>query len=239
MRFETVTRTDVGRRRHINEDAFLARPEKGLWAVADGMGGHDVGDVASALVVELLDGCNNEPNLDERARALGAALRDANARLLSMAQAGGGNRTIGTTVVVLAADSARFICLWAGDSRAYLLREGNLDQITRDHSLVQELIDAGEIAPAEADRHPNANVITRAVGSETRLEIDRVAGAVASGDAFMLTSDGLTRLVSDDAILAALQAPDLETEADRLLAECLARGAPDNVTFVILRARPD
>jgi len=237
MRFETVARTHVGCRREINEDAFLSRPEKGLWAVADGMGGHDAGEIASALVVELLDGCNGGPNLDARARALELSLQDANARLITMAQAGGANRTIGTTVVVIAADAARFICLWAGDSRAYLCREHELIQLTRDHSLVQELVDAGEITPAEVDRHPNANVITRAVGSEPSLETDRIAGLVASGDAFLLGSDGLTRLVSDNEIRVALQAPDLETEADRLMATCLARGAPDNVTFVILRAR--
>ena len=235
MRFETVARTHPGCRRPINEDAFLSRPEKGLWAVADGMGGHDAGEIASALVVELLDGCTSGPNLGERARALQDALQNANARLISMAQAGGVNRTIGTTVVVMVADT-RFICYWAGDSRAYLLREGNLVQLTRDHSLVQELVDAGEIAPAEADRHPNANVITRAIGSEPKLETDRVEDAIAPGDTFLLASDGLTRVVSKDEIRAALRAPDLETEADRMMATCLARGAPDNVTFVMIRS---
>jgi serine/threonine-protein phosphatase Stp1 len=237
MRFETVANTHVGCVRLINEDAFLSRPDKGLWAVADGMGGHDSGEVASALIVELLDACDNGPDLAARVHDCDAALQDANARLMAMAQAGGANRTIGSTVVVLAADATRFVCLWVGDSRAYLARDGKLKQLTKDHSLVQELVDAGALSPADAHDHPNANIITRAVGSETPLEIDRVEGRVANGDTFLLASDGLTGLMSDAEIVAALRAADLDAEADRLLVECLLRGAPDNVTFVILRAR--
>jgi serine/threonine protein phosphatase Stp1 len=236
MRFESVARTHAGCRRKVNEDSFLSRPEKGLWAVADGMGGHDAGDIASALVAMMLDESADQPPLADRELGLRAALDQANARLIAMSGDYGPGSTIGTTIVVLAADGGSFICLWAGDSRAYVVRNGKLMQVTHDHSLVQELVDAGEIRAADASRHPNANVITRAVGSSALLEIDRVAGPIASGDTFLIASDGLTRLASECELQSAVASQDLETAADRLLAMCLERGAPDNVTFVIVRA---
>ena len=155
-----------------------------------------------------------------------------------MALAGPGPRprTIGSTVVAIAADGGSFACLWAGDSRAYLARDGVLVQLTRDHSLVQHLVDIGEIDAADAATHPNANVIMRAVGAAPELQIDTVEGQVAPGDAFLLASDGLTRLMSDDELLAGLQAGDFEVAADQLIQSCLDRGAPDNVSFVMLRA---
>jgi serine/threonine protein phosphatase PrpC len=133
-------------------------------------------------------------------------------------------------------DGGSFVCIWAGDSRAYLSRNGELRQLTHDHCLVQELLDAGEITPAEADRHPNANVITRAVGSSPILETETVDGRTMTGDAFLLASDGLTRLVNERELLSALTAPNLEAGADTLLALSLDRGAPDNVTFLMVRA---
>ena len=131
-----------------------------------------------------------------------------------------------------------FACLWVGDSRGYLLREGDLSQLTHDHSLVQMLVDTGELDAEAAASHPNANVVTRAVGSAADLRIDSVRGDVLEGDVFLLASDGLTRLVSSEELALALRAPDLNVVADALIATCLARGAPDNVTFVILRRRP-
>jgi serine/threonine protein phosphatase Stp1 len=237
MGFESVVRTHVGCRRKINEDAVLSRADLGLWAVADGMGGHDAGDVASALVMEEL--AAGRPGLDLAARTAGVrrAMEDANARLVAMGQAGPTQRTIGSTVVAIAADGGAFACLWAGDSRAYRARQGMLVQLTRDHSLVQELVDAGEISAAEAAQHPNANIVTRAVGAAAALRVDCTQGDIAPGDAFLLASDGLTRLMSDDELLAGLQAPDLEAAADHFIEACLALDAPDNVSFVLLRAR--
>src|SRR5215469_2558638 len=228
MRFESVARSHVGCRRKTNEDAILSLPDRGLWAVADGMGGHDRGEVASALVVELLDASSHGETFSARVAATENAIKDANGRLLKMAGRDS-LRTIGTTIVALVSDGTSFVCLWAGDSRAYLARNGKLSQLSRDHSLVQELVEAGEISAADALNHPNANVITRAVGSEPTLELDRKDGTVASGDTFLLASDGLTRLLSEAEILSGLNAKDAAAQADQLLDVCLKRGAPDNV----------
>jgi len=233
LRFACVARTHAGCRRKSNEDAMLSGP--GLWAVADGMGGHEAGEVASALVVERLQRLTGQVELSARMAAARQALQEANRALQSLAQSGGGKRTIGSTIVLMAADEMSFACLWAGDSRAYRMREGVLDQLTRDHSLVQQLVDSGDIDPKLAGDHPNANIILRAVGAAPELELDEVQGALRAGDVFLLASDGLTRLVGDDELLAQLSAKDLETAADRLMEMCLARKAPDNVTFVIVR----
>jgi len=236
LRFECVARTHAGCRRKINEDAMLSRPDLGLWAVADGMGGHDAGEVASALVVATLESLPAQPGLSVRIAAARAALAKANSQLLSMAQSGGAGRTIGSTIVLMTVEGAMFACLWAGDSRAYLARGGVLEQITRDHSLVQQLVDSGDIDANQASRHPNANIILRAVGAMPELEIDSVEGELQAGDMFLLASDGLTRLVNDSEVLDQLCSSSLDVAADRLLELCLARNAPDNVTFVIVRA---
>jgi serine/threonine protein phosphatase PrpC len=235
MKLETVARSHVGCRRKVNEDSVLARPDLGLWAVADGMGGHAAGDVASALVVEGLATTAPGLTLSERTNAARRQLTDANARLLAMGKNGPEGKTIGTTAVALLLDREGFACLWVGDSRIYRARRGALRQLTRDHSLVQQLVDLGEISAAEARDHPNANVITRAVGSADRLEIDSVEGDTQAGDAFLLASDGLTRLAQDQEMLDCLEAERLEDSADRLLDLCLERGAPDNVSFVLVR----
>src|SRR5262249_21259707 len=237
LRFECVARTHAGCRRKINEDAMLSRPDLGLWAVADGMGGHDAGEVASALVVDMLEKAPVQPDMAGRTNAARIALHTANRQLVAMAQGGDAQRTIGSTIVLLAADNASFVCLWAGDSRAYLARDGVLTQLTHDHSLVQQLVDSGDIDPETAAQHPNANIILRAVGAGPDLDIDGVEGELRAGDGFLLASDGLTRLISDSEMLKGLQAPDLEAAADQLLDLCLARKAPDNVTFVLVRAR--
>ena len=235
MGFEVVTRTHVGHRRKINEDALLSRPDLGLWAVADGMGGHDAGEVASALVVEGLGSIPSGLAPNAQADAVRAILQGVNTRLREMGGEGPQARTIGSTVVALTASAGAYVCQWAGDSRGYLARDGALVQLTRDHSLVQQLVDLGELTDAEAEGHPDGNVVTRAVGADKALNVDSVSGDIAPGDAFILASDGLTRLVSRDELLAALQDADMEAAAERLLAACLDRGAPDNVSFVMVR----
>jgi serine/threonine protein phosphatase PrpC len=136
----------------------------------------------------------------------------------------------------MAADATSFACLWAGDSRAYLARGGRLTQLTRDHSLVQQLVDAGDLDVSAAALHPNANIITRAVGADAELEIDSLEGDIMARDAFLLASDGLTRLVSDLEMLEAVKADDLDAAADSMMKTCLDRGAPDNVSFIMLRS---
>ena len=235
MLFEQVERSHVGCRRKVNEDALLARQDLGLWAVADGVGGHTAGDLASALLVDKLGQAIAGPELATRKKAAKAAIEDANAALWQMACATA--RTIGSTIVTLAVGDDGYSCLWAGDSRAYLLRDGGLRQLTRDHSLVQQLVDSGDLEPEAAVNHPNANVITRAVGSAPKLELDSIEGDIRAGDQFLLASDGLTRLLHNDELMAAQDAQDLELLADHWVETALARGAPDNFTFVIVRVK--
>jgi serine/threonine protein phosphatase PrpC len=235
MSFECVSRTDVGLRRKMNEDSILVRTERGLWAVADGMGGHEAGDVASAMVAEALQRLPIVYGLERLVDAAIDELRQVNQRLIELARSGAHQRTIGTTVVALAIADGHFHCFWAGDSRAYRVRDGAIRRISRDHSLVQDLVDAGMLAADEAERHVNANVITRAVGVAEELEVDSSTGDALPGDVFLLASDGLTRLVDDQEILAQLATKTPDDAADTLLEMVLARGAPDNVSLIIIR----
>lgn len=235
MRFEAVSRTHVGLLRKINEDSVLADSQRGLWAVADGMGGHEAGEIASTMVTDALR-CLPEPHdLDGLAESAIEALREVNRELIQLAQSAGSDKTIGTTVVGLAIADGSFRCFWMGDSRVYRLRDGNLMRLTHDHSLVQELVDAGMLKPEEAEGHANANVVTRAVGAASEFEAEVVSGDVRSDDQFLLASDGLTRVVPDHELAAALQRGPLDEVADRLIETVLERGAPDNVSLVIVR----
>ena len=239
MMFASASRTHVGLVRKLNEDAHLVRPEVGLWAVADGMGGHQAGDVASALLREALsevDAAGSGAALLDEVRA---AVQRVNRALLVRAAAMGPGAVIGSTVAVLTAHEGRYACLWAGDSRVYLLREGTIAQVTTDHSVVQELIDAGAVSPEEARRSPRSNVITRAVGVVEGVALDLRQGRIEPGDTFVLCSDGLTGHVDDPELLAAASGPDLEAAADALLALTLERGARDNVTLVLVAVLPD
>lgn len=237
MGFECVLRTHVGLRRKLNEDALVSLPEMGLWAVADGMGGHDAGEVASAKVVEVLSALPPDPDPDLRTRQAVDALKAANSALIDLAHQGMEQRTIGSTVVGLAIGNGQYRCFWAGDSRAYRYRDGTIVQISRDHSLVQDLVAAGMLDPNDAEKHPNSNVITRAVGAADELHVETKGGVAFPGDVFLLASDGLTRMVTQVEILAALYSKPLEQAADSLLEMVLARGAPDNVTMVIVRVK--
>jgi serine/threonine protein phosphatase Stp1 len=236
MGFECLTRTHVGLRRKLNEDAVLDSGDAGIWAVADGMGGHDAGEVASAMVVEALSRLSPAASFDDLAEKAVTALHEANTALRDLARLEARDGTIGTTVVGLAIGDDRYRCFWAGDSRGYRVRDGRIAQLTRDHSLVQDLVDAGMIEADEAEGHPNANVVTRAVGATDVLRVDAVGGEVRGGDTFMLASDGLTRLVNEAELLAGLRGANLAKSADHFIELALARGAPDNVSFVIVRA---
>ena len=237
MRFECASRTNVGLKRKINEDSILVETERGLWVVADGMGGHEAGEIASNMVTDALRCLPAVTDLDELAGLAVEALRQVNRELIELARAGDRQQTIGTTVVGIAIADGFYRCFWMGDSRAYLLRGGEIMRVSHDHSLVQNLVDAGMIKPEEAETHANANLITRAVGVAETVEVDIASGEARSGDVFLLASDGLTRLVGSDEILlhAASQAP--QAAADRLIDLALDRGAPDNVSLIIIACR--
>lgn len=227
-RYDWAAKTDAGAVRRHNEDAFLLRPEQGLWAVADGMGGHLRGDHASRTVMDAL--AQGHVSIEE----IRARLAAAHQVLLTEAAGLGDGAVIGATVVVLVVSDGRYTCLWAGDSRLYRLRDGVLRQLTRDHSYVQRLIDSGSLTPEQGRRHPGANVITRAVGAAGPLELDMVQGDSRPGDAYLLCSDGLTNVVADAEIADRLAALPCEEASAALVELALARGAPDNVTLIVL-----
>ena len=213
----------------------MLRTDHGLWAVADGMGGHEAGDVASRKVAEALARLPNGQSLGDLTDSAIAALGEVNGELIRLARSEHRPRTIGSTVVGLAIRDGQYRCFWAGDSRAYRVRGNDIDQVTRDHSLVQGLMDAGMLSREEAKDHPDANVITRAVGASEALEVEVAAGDARSGDLFLLASDGLTRLVEEDELVAILSSWPPADAADTLIDAVLARGAPDNVSLIITR----
>lgn len=224
----------VGRVRQRNEDGYFVDEEAGLWAVADGMGGHQGGEWAAAQVVAALDAAPLPPDFDDRCTAVADRIHRANAVIHDDALRRGA--TVGTTVVALLVQDGRFALLWAGDSRAYVLRGGRLHQLSRDHTQVQEMVDRGLLDAAAAATHPLGHVLTRAVGVSSALEIDVVTDAVEPGDTFLLCSDGLHGTVGEAEIARALHGPPAPATA-RLVAETLARGAPDNVTAVAVHFR--
>ncbi len=232
---ETGAATDTGMVRAHNEDSYLTKPEFGVWVVADGMGGHDAGDFASqTIVAELASvGYGSSPE-DLQARFM-ERLGRAHDRIRQHAAALGGG-TVGATLVALLTFEDRFICIWSGDSRIYLLRDGALTQLTKDHTEVRELFEAGLISAAEAEHWPRKNVITRAIGVTDAPRCDVVDGELVEGDAFLLCSDGLTEHCSDDDIGRALQSGHPpQAICDGLIRQTLDRGAKDNVTTVVVR----
>ena len=235
MGFECVSKTDVGLRRKVNEDALLVRTERGLWAVADGMGGHERGDVASSRVTQSLLELPAIDGLEELVESAVTTLQRVNDDLIELAGEAEGQKSIGSTVVGLAIADGQFRCFWAGDSRAYRLRDNQIVQLSRDHSMVQDLVDAGMLQPEEAEGHPNANIITRAVGVARDLRIDTVSGDAKPRDQFLLATDGVTRLLSDAELAAELSTNPPAIAARKLIDTVLARGAPDNASLIIVK----
>ncbi len=237
MYFRSWASTHNGAVRTHNEDRFVDLPARGLWAVADGAGGHDAGEVASGMIAETLSSIPADLGAAALLSEIRSRIEHTHAALCDAAAQRGPNCVIASTLVVLAARSGHFACLWAGDSRAYLLRDGALQQISRDHSLVQELVDAGTIRAEDAENHPRANVITRAVGaSGETLELDKVSGPVLAGDRFLLCSDGLCKTLHDDELAALLAGDTAHSPSDAMIAAALARKVNDNVTAVVIEA---
>ena len=230
IRAESCARSHVGTVRSVNEDRFLALDGGGLWAVADGMGGHFAGDLAAEAVIGELERVGKAD--EEAARA---AIERANRRLFEASEASF-ERASGTTVVALLIHGSHYRCLWAGDSELWLLRDGALAKLTRDHSVVEELVQAGVLAEADRRKHPQANIITRAIGADAELLLDSVSGNVEPGDVFLLCSDGLTGAVTRHELEDMLPTDTLDAAADALLERALANGASDNVTLVLVRA---
>jgi serine/threonine-protein phosphatase Stp1 len=224
--FECAVRTHVGLR-ELNEDRLLERSDLGLWAVADGMGGHDRGDLAAQCVVDCLSAAEPRSAAD-----IVDAVRLANTSVFARTSE---SRVSGSTVVILKIEEDRFDCFWAGDSELWLAHDGELRKVSRDHSVVEELVRSGLIDEQQRHSHPQAHLVTRAVGAMEAVELDHASGAASKGDVFLLCSDGLTSAISSDDLALLLSSDELEDLASRLLAKALDRGAKDNVTMVLVR----
>ena len=232
--YKSASKSHVGMVRQVNEDACLDLPENRLWVVADGMGGHAAGDYVSSLIVDSLRSVPLGRSLEEYSAALRNDLIRINAAVREET-ANRGVTMMGSTVVVFAARGLRGVCLWAGDSRLYRLRDGVLESISRDHSYVQDLQDSGLLSEADARTHPRSNIVTRAIGVEAQLDVASVDLLIAPGDSYLLCSDGLNKTVEDHEIRDVLShdAPD---EIVRSLVHLgLNRGAPDNITTLVVK----
>ena len=228
-------RSHMGRVRTNNEDACLAQAERRLWAVADGMGGHSVGDYASRRVVEVLRDIALPRRSESFVAAVRAQLQAVNRELRAEAAARNVAR-IGTTVAVLVACDRHCRLLWAGDSRIYLYRGSRLKLLTRDHSILQELRSRGHLDSANALAAPVQHGITRAVGADDVLNVEEGITDIMDGDVFLLCSDGLTNEVHEEDIASALRAGCCQQAADALVDLALERGGRDNVSAVVVRA---
>lgn len=227
--------TDAGAVRAMNEDAVLERPEIGLWAVADGMGGHDAGNVASAMIVESLGSLQKPEALGDFIGAIERCVMDANQRLLEYSEIMLDGRVVGSTFVCLLIYRQVGVCMWMGDSRLYRYRGQELAQLSRDHSEVAELLRAGAITEAEAVDHPDANVITRAVGTSDVLYVDLDVFEAQAGDTFLLCSDGLYNCLSKETIAHSLDADHPSEAVAELIEGALINGASDNVSVVVVK----
>ena len=234
FRIESWAKTHEGCVRDHNEDSFCAKEAQGLWAVADGMGGHEGGEWASEKLVEKLEEVELPEDFDAACELLSEAIRKANRAILLEAQRR--ERQMGTTVVILLVQGVRYAILWVGDSRAYCLRDGELAQLSRDHSQVQEMVDRGIMTPEDAVGHPMGHILSRAVGVRDEVKIDRVDGEVVPGDVFLLCSDGLHGYVEEGDIARSLARGSPERAAEELVKLTLANGAPDNVTVIAVWA---
>ncbi|ESX27163.1 protein phosphatase 2C domain-containing protein [Mesorhizobium sp. C416B] len=233
--FESYGVSHKGCVRDHNEDSFLVEPRIGLWVVADGMGGHEAGEVASASIVEHLATIGIASSAPDLRARFEDRLNRAHAEIRRISRSRG--VTIGSTVAALLAMDGRFACLWSGDSRVYLVRNAAISQISRDHTEVQELLDSGAISAAEAENWPRRNVITRAIGVNDEIAIDFQQGETLAGDIFILSTDGLTAHVSDAEIAAAVLSAAPQAACEKLLSMVLERGGTDNVTIVLVKIR--
>jgi len=239
MHITCAARTDVGLIRSGNEDNYTVTPERGVFIVADGMGGHAAGEVASEMAVSGIArdlGSFKGSTLDEAVGRVTTAIRAANAAIFERTLIEHDKRGMGTTATVLVLHSNRYLIGHVGDSRAYLLRDSVFHQLTKDHSYVQEQVDAGYLTPEQARTHPYSNVITRCVGASGDVVPDIFSGTCRADDVFLLASDGLTGMVEDDALGAILRTPGSpERWVERMVAEANRRGGLDNITAVIVR----
>jgi len=239
IKWTSFADTNVGTVREVNEDSILLKPEIGLWAVADGMGGYEAGDVASNMIIEALNDSEYKAPFSDIVDTIEDSLIDANNKILEYADIMLDQQTMGSTVVSLIIRGRVGACLWAGDSRLYRYRNGELQQISQDHSQVEELIQQGFLKEEDAENHPDANVITRAIGASEDIYIDINVFSTQIGDTFLLCSDGLHNSVDVNDIINCLNEQNVEQSVNKLLAKALENNASDNVSLIIARGVAD
>jgi protein phosphatase len=253
MRIEAGARTDLGRVRKNNEDCYLIEPALNLYVLSDGMGGEAHGEVASNLAVQtIVAHCQQaenshatptfgepQPDVSERTNRLTSAIHLANRKVFETASANPGHKGMGATIVAAWVEGQRLSIAHVGDSRAYLLRAGSLDQLTADHSLVAEKVRIGILTPQEADASELQSVLTRAVGTNENVGVDSDEQMLLVGDSLLLCSDGLSRMVTDPEIASTLlTSTSAQNAADRLVDLANEYGGIDNVTVIVLRILP-
>jgi len=235
--WRSAARTDAGKVRARNEDAYLDCPQQGLWVVADGMGGHQGGDIASQLIVASLAELPVQADFDARLTDIRQCLHWLNRRLGQelTVTAGRHDSIMGSTVVALLVEGERAACIWAGDSRCYLWRGQRLYQLSKDHSFQQQLMDEQNFSAEQAKTHPSAHALTRAVGAAEQLTLDVLELEVYAGDVFLLCSDGLYQGLTSDAVGSALSLAAPHAALERLFDGALRGSARDNLTAVVIR----
>ena len=227
--------THCGAVRNMNEDAFLNRNNDGLWAVADGMGGHEAGEVASEMIANSLGSANLEQPLADVVDSLEDTLLEVHHKIRAYARTHCEGRTMGSTMVSMFVRKSVGVCLWAGDSRLYRFRNNCLECISEDHSQVNEMLSRGMITEEEAKNHPASNVITRAVGASETLYVDVTLFQLQPGDLYLLCSDGLYGAITEEEIAGYLNGASVEAVTEKLIESSLEAGARDNVTVIAVQ----
>jgi protein phosphatase len=242
MRWESASRSDRGRVRQNNEDSILELADCGVFAVADGMGGHAAGEVASRIAVDsLMSLWPDGGPVEQPADPLSRTIVQANGEIRRRSQTELDKRGMGTTLTALAIEPAgeRGLIAHVGDSRAYRYREGRLEQLTKDHTWVQERVDAGVLSAGNARNHPYSSILTRVLGTEEEVEPDLIDVTMQSGDIYLLCSDGLSGMVEDETIAVVLSGDaTLDEKADQLIKAAHEGGGQDNVSAILVRILP-
>jgi serine/threonine protein phosphatase Stp1 len=223
--------THVGLVRSGNQDGYCCNPAVGIWAVADGMGGHHGGERASAAIIEVIENLPEYSSFAQRLSATRAAIVEANRIIFDEAELSG--RRMGATIVALVAAEGRYAILWAGDSRAYLKRGDYFRCLTRDHTQAEELVSAELLEPEAVAGHPSSHILVRAIGVLSSVDLDQVDGQITDNDIFLLCSDGLYNLVSDVEMVKMIDVYEFDRVSEHLVELCLERGAPDNITVCL------
>lgn len=231
--YRYTAQTHVGLKRKVNEDTILSLPEQDIWMVADGMGGHQAGDFASRAIADTVAMIPEGLDPTARMHALRDAIHNAHGLIRAEAEARGAG-VIGATVVALMMANGHFVGLWAGDSRIYRLRNGQIEMLTTDHSSVAEYVLSGRMTWDEAEQHPQSNAITRAVGVGDELELDKIRGEALAGDRFLVCSDGLTKYATFAMLQDILSTTPIETVVERLVQVALAGGGADNISAIVV-----